>query len=89
VGLFHPKAVRFFERQWLVNLILWSNYARLRDAALMEIDCPPLAFSIQPTFLPSSDSRTLTRGSPRNPKRRPSIWHLSIGRRVYRKPYSD
>jgi hypothetical protein len=37
VGLFHPKAVRFFERQWLVNLILWSNYARLRDAALMEI----------------------------------------------------
>jgi hypothetical protein len=37
VGLFHPKAVKFFERQWLVNLILWSNYARLRDAALMEI----------------------------------------------------
>jgi hypothetical protein len=37
VGLFHPKAVKFFERQWLVNLILWSNYARQRDAALMEI----------------------------------------------------
>lgn len=33
----HPKAVRFFERQWLVNLILLGNYARLRDAALMEI----------------------------------------------------
>lgn len=30
----HPKAVRFFERQWLVNLILWGNYNRLRDAAL-------------------------------------------------------
>jgi ubiquinone/menaquinone biosynthesis C-methylase UbiE len=29
-----PGAVRFFERQWLVNLILWGNYARLRDAAL-------------------------------------------------------
>jgi ubiquinone/menaquinone biosynthesis C-methylase UbiE len=30
----HPKAVRFFERQWLTNLILWGNYSRLRDAAL-------------------------------------------------------
>lgn len=33
----HPKAVRFFERQWLVNLILWGNFARLRDAALDEL----------------------------------------------------
>ncbi len=30
----HPKAVYIFERQWLVNLILWGNFARLRDAAL-------------------------------------------------------
>jgi ubiquinone/menaquinone biosynthesis C-methylase UbiE len=30
----HPKAVRFFERRWLVNFILWGNFARLRDAAL-------------------------------------------------------
>ncbi|MEO5341124.1 MAG: rhodoquinone biosynthesis methyltransferase RquA [Magnetococcus sp. MYC-9] len=33
----HPKGVRFFERQWLVNLILWGNFARLRDAALEEM----------------------------------------------------
>ena len=33
----HPKAVSFFERQWLVNLILWGNFARLRDAALAEL----------------------------------------------------
>jgi ubiquinone/menaquinone biosynthesis C-methylase UbiE len=26
--------VKLFERQWLVNLILWGNFARLRDAAL-------------------------------------------------------
>jgi len=26
--------VRLFERQWLVNLILWGNFGRLRDAAL-------------------------------------------------------
>lgn len=30
----HPNAVRLFERQWLVNLILWGNFARLRDQAL-------------------------------------------------------
>jgi ubiquinone/menaquinone biosynthesis C-methylase UbiE len=30
----HPGAVRLFERQWLVNLILWGNFARLRDSAL-------------------------------------------------------
>ena len=29
-----PEAVRLFERQWLVNLILWGNFARLRDKAL-------------------------------------------------------
>ncbi len=36
----HPKAVRFFERQWLVNLILWGNYNRLRDAALRALGRP-------------------------------------------------
>lgn len=33
----HPNAVRLFERQWLVNLILWGNFAKLRDAALAEL----------------------------------------------------
>jgi ubiquinone/menaquinone biosynthesis C-methylase UbiE len=33
----HPNAVRIFERQWLVNLILWGNFAKLRDAALHEM----------------------------------------------------
>jgi ubiquinone/menaquinone biosynthesis C-methylase UbiE len=30
----HPLGVRVFERQWLVNLILWGNYKRLCDAVL-------------------------------------------------------
>lgn len=30
----HPWAVRLFEREWLVNLILWGNFGRLRDAAI-------------------------------------------------------
>jgi len=33
----HPNAVRVFERQWLVNLILWGNFSRLRDLALAEL----------------------------------------------------
>lgn len=33
----HPKAVKLFERQWLVNLILWGNYPRLRNAVLAEL----------------------------------------------------
>ena len=33
----HPKAVHLFEREWLVNLILFGNYGRLRDAALAEL----------------------------------------------------
>jgi len=33
----HPNAVRAFERDWLVSLILFGNYDRLRDAALAEL----------------------------------------------------
>jgi ubiquinone/menaquinone biosynthesis C-methylase UbiE len=33
----HPAGIRVFERQWLVNLILWGNFARLRDCALDEL----------------------------------------------------
>ena len=36
----HPNAVRVFERQWLVNLILWGNFTRLRDVALAEFGHP-------------------------------------------------
>lgn len=30
----HPKAIAFWDRQWLINLILFGNFKRLRDAAL-------------------------------------------------------
>lgn len=29
-----PWAIKTFERDWLIDLILWGNYKRLRDAAL-------------------------------------------------------
>ncbi|ETO28810.1 methyltransferase [Reticulomyxa filosa] len=33
----HPQAVRFWERQWLVNLILWGNFNALREEALRHV----------------------------------------------------
>jgi ubiquinone/menaquinone biosynthesis C-methylase UbiE len=32
----HPRGVKFFDRLWIVNLILLGNYNRLRDRALAE-----------------------------------------------------
>jgi ubiquinone/menaquinone biosynthesis C-methylase UbiE len=43
----HPRAVRVFERQWLANIILWGNYARLRDAALAEFETPLAGRTLQ------------------------------------------
>ena len=43
----HPWAVRAFERHWLVNLILFGNYARLRDAALAELGRPTTGRTLQ------------------------------------------
>jgi ubiquinone/menaquinone biosynthesis C-methylase UbiE len=33
----HPKALHFFEREWVVNLILWGNMKRLTEAVLSEM----------------------------------------------------
>lgn len=33
----HPGAVTFFEKQWVINVILWGNFVRLRDMALDEL----------------------------------------------------
>jgi ubiquinone/menaquinone biosynthesis C-methylase UbiE len=33
----HPKAFWFFEREWVVNLILWGNMRKLTDAVLAEL----------------------------------------------------
>jgi len=36
-----PQAIWLFEREWLVNLILWGNMARLTQAVIDEMDCQP------------------------------------------------
>lgn len=43
----HPKAVRFFERQWMVNLILWGNYNRLRSSVLEQFGRPITGNTLQ------------------------------------------
>ncbi|HMN70397.1 MAG TPA: rhodoquinone biosynthesis methyltransferase RquA [Rhodoblastus sp.] len=43
----HPRAVRLFERQWLVGAILWGNYRRLRDAAIAALGPAPGGRTLQ------------------------------------------
>lgn len=43
----HPRAVRVFERDWLVNLILFGNYRRLRDRAMMALGTPLAGSTLQ------------------------------------------
>lgn len=42
-----PRAVNFFERDWLVNAILFGNYNRLRDAALAALGQPVTGRTLQ------------------------------------------
>ncbi len=37
----HPKALEFFEREWMVNLILWGNMKRLTRAVIDDLDVSP------------------------------------------------
>jgi len=34
----HPKALHFFEREWVVNLILWGNMNRLTQAVIADLE---------------------------------------------------
>jgi ubiquinone/menaquinone biosynthesis C-methylase UbiE len=43
----HPRGVRFFDRLWIVNLILLGNYNRLRDRALAEFGKAPCGNILQ------------------------------------------
>ena len=37
----HPKSFYFFEREWVVNLILWGNMKKLTDAVLADLNPEP------------------------------------------------
>ncbi|HEX9174055.1 MAG TPA: methyltransferase domain-containing protein, partial [Telluria sp.] len=37
----HPKALHFFEREWVVNLILWGNMRKLTQSVITDMALPP------------------------------------------------
>jgi len=43
----HPKSVWVFEREWLVNLILWGNMKKLTNAVLDEMKLQPSSSVLQ------------------------------------------
>jgi len=43
----HPKSFWFFEREWVVNLILWGNMKKLTNAVLDEMHLQPRSRVLQ------------------------------------------
>ena len=43
----HPKSFWFFEREWVVNLILWGNMKKLTNAVLDEMQLQPHSSVLQ------------------------------------------
>jgi len=43
----HPRSFWFFEREWVVNLILWGNMKKLTNAVLDEMDLKPQSCVLQ------------------------------------------
>ena len=43
----HPKALHFFEREWVVNLILWGNMRKLTQAVLNDLQVQPSSRILQ------------------------------------------
>jgi ubiquinone/menaquinone biosynthesis C-methylase UbiE len=43
----HPKSFYFFERKWVVNLILWGNMKRLTEMVLEELPVEPQSRILQ------------------------------------------
>jgi ubiquinone/menaquinone biosynthesis C-methylase UbiE len=43
----HPNSFWFFEREWVVNLILWGNMKKLTQAVLDELDLRPQSSVLQ------------------------------------------
>ena len=57
----HPKAFYYFEREWVVNLILWGNMKKLTDAVLAEMKPAPLSRVLQVACVYGDFSNKLAR----------------------------
>ncbi|MEJ2382943.1 MAG: rhodoquinone biosynthesis methyltransferase RquA [Xanthomonadales bacterium] len=57
----HPKALKFFEREWMVNLILWGNMNRLTQAVLADLQVEPRSRVLQVACVYGDFSNRLAR----------------------------
>jgi ubiquinone/menaquinone biosynthesis C-methylase UbiE len=57
----HPKALKFFEREWMVNLILWGNMHRLTQAVLADLEVEPHSRVLQVACVYGDFSNKLAR----------------------------
>ena len=57
----HPKALKFFEREWMVNLILWGNMNRLTQAVLSDLAVEPRSRVLQVACVYGDFSNKLAR----------------------------
>lgn len=57
----HPNAVHVFEREWLVNAILFGNYSRLRDDAIADLGSPLQGRTLQMACVYGNLTATLQR----------------------------
>jgi ubiquinone/menaquinone biosynthesis C-methylase UbiE len=57
----HPKSFYFFEREWVVNLILWGNMRKLTDAVLDEMNVGPHSRALQVACVYGDFSNKLAR----------------------------
>ena len=57
----HPKALKFFEREWMVNLILWGNMNRLTQSVLSDLEVEPSSRVLQVACVYGDFSNKLAR----------------------------
>jgi len=65
----HPKALKLFEREWLVNLILWGNMNRLTQAVIGDMKVEPDSRILQVACVYGDFSNKLARHLDQNRSR--------------------
>ena len=65
----HPKALKFFEREWMVNLILWGNMDRLTQAVIGDMKVEPNSRLLQVACVYGDFSNKLAQHLARNGSR--------------------
>ena len=65
----HPKALKFFEREWMVNLILWGNMNKLTQAVIRDMQVEPHSRLLQVACVYGDFSNKLARHLAQNVSR--------------------